>query len=345
MSENALVTMDQALLQELTGMVRTEEIAGADAGPAVLKMNYDEESVHGTGVWIVGQKSKGGVITDQGVPVNSVIILTTRLQHSYYDEKNPQNSFSSMMFDWGGKAPDKAAFDAKLVSIGKPDKGRFRIVCFGLAVLPDGSTVDCVSYISGTSYMGFKTYYDSITRQKVNGNWADLPPFVCVTHLPTPDREKNGSRTYYIGKFEKGPFLQRDMILACGEKRELCFDFIDKLNANPDLGKAQQPAPAAPQPPPQQQQYAAPPQQQYAAPPQGPPPQQQYAAPPQGPPPQQQYAAPGMPTSINQMPVNLEGMKQANATVSQPSVGDDVPFNLGGANDIGDLEEAIRAAL
>ena len=70
-AQNAAATIDETLLAELTGMVKTEEIAAADAGPAVLKINYDEESVHGTGVWVLGQKTdKDGNIIEQGVPVS-----------------------------------------------------------------------------------------------------------------------------------------------------------------------------------------------------------------------------------------------------------------------------------
>lgn len=328
MSENnALVTMDQALLATLTVMVKPEDVAGVEQGPAVLKINYDEESVHGTGVWVLGQKKdKDGHITEQGAVINSLIILTTRLQHSYYDEKNPKNSFSSMLFEWGGKAPDKAAFDARLTAMGKPDEGRFRVVCFGMAVLPDGKTVECVSYMAGTTYPNFKAHYDAITRQKINGQWCDLPPFVCVTHLLPPDREKNGSRVYFIGKFEKGPFLQRDMIVLCGEKREEVYEYIDKLNANPDLGKQSQPQqqPAAPMAPPQQV-YQQPQQPVYQQP------QQQVFQ-------QPAYPSPAMP--------DLEAMKRANVAPTQGSpMGDDVPFDLGGGGDIGDLEAAIRAAL
>ena len=313
-AQNAAATIDETLLAELTGMVKTEEIAAADAGPAVLKINYDEESVHGTGVWVLGQKTdKDGNIIEQGVSVNSVIILTTKLQHSYYDEKNPRNSFSTQMFDWGGKAPDKAEFDARLVSIGKPDEGRFRVVMFGLAVLTDGKTVECVSYYAGTTYPNFKAHYDAITCQKINGKMYNLPPFVCVTHLLDPDKAKNGSRVYFIGKFAAGPFLPRDMILLCGEKREEVYDYIDRLNANSDLGVKKK-------------------QHDNAAPPQAPP-----KAPSSAPIIQSNFAMP-----------NLDTMKSANiAPADQVNhrMEDDVPFDVGGGDDIGDLEEAIRAAL
>ena len=118
---------------------------------------------------------------------------------------------------------------------------------------------------------------------------------------------------YFIGKFAAGPFLPRDMILLCGEKREEVYDYIDRLNANSDLGVKKK-------------------QHDNAAPPQAPP-----KAPSSAPIIQSNFAMP-----------NLDTMKRANSAPADPvnhRMEDDVPFDVGGGDDIGDLEEAIRAAL
>jgi len=126
-------------LAELRGLAKPEHNTQGESGPPVLKINYDEESVFGTGVWVLGQKKgDGDMVTEHGQKVDRIIILTTRLQYSYYNKDNPQESFSTQMYEWGGKAPDKAQFDAKLAAIGKADDGRFRVVVFSLAVLADG---------------------------------------------------------------------------------------------------------------------------------------------------------------------------------------------------------------
>lgn len=245
-----LSTMDLAYLTELSGMARKEETSSAEAGPAVLKINYDEESVHGTGVWVVGQKKdKDNNITEQGVLVAGMIILAVKMQRSYYDEKNVKNSLSTQLFNPGSNAPDNAEFESKLAAIGKGDHKGYRWVCFGMAILPDGNMVECVSYFGGTSYVPFREHHKTITEQKVNGNMMNFPPFVCVTNLLPPDKGKNGSRVYYIAKFAPGAFLERDMIIACGEKREEVYDYIDRLNSASPAAQAPV-APAAPVAPP-----------------------------------------------------------------------------------------------
>ncbi len=244
--QNTLAGLDALspeMLAELQGLAKPEDMTVGEGGPATLKINYDEESMYGTGVWIIGQKKDDNQhIVEEGHKIEQIIILTSRLQYSHYDKDNKANCFNTQMYFWGGKAPDQAEFDAKLVSIGKAGEGRFRVVVFALAVLPDGNTVECVMYLGGTSYPNAKAHLDIFSRK-------NLPHFVAITNLPATSREKNGSRTYFIANFEVGEALysNKEMLHACRDKVEEIGEYVDTLNAKSDFAQsATQQAPAAP---------------------------------------------------------------------------------------------------
>jgi hypothetical protein len=232
--------VDMSAIEAMSGMVNAGD-APTMAGPGMLKINYDEDSIFSRGSWVFGQKKADGVITEQGTAVDKVIILTTRFRWSYYCEKT-KKAVSTAIFEAGQQPPDKAEADAKCHAMG--GKGlKFQIVIFGMAVVGD-EFKEFISYQGGTGYGAFRDWLKELTVYQ----GKTLPPFAFVTQFTEAEKKKNGSITYWIPHFSRGVGINSGQVPFFFEKRNEAYQYIDFINEKHLSKAAEEPAPAAAMP-------------------------------------------------------------------------------------------------
>jgi len=218
-----VATMDMDFLSELSGAVNAEDVATAN-GPDVLKINYDEDSKHGRGVWVLGmKKNQEGKIINEGNVVDKIIILTTRYRWSYFDEKSGE-SVSTAMFKPGEQPPDKAEADRKVQKYPE-GKLKFQIVVIGMAVV-DGEFKEFISYLGGTAYGAMRDWL----KELVVFNNVPIPPFAFVTELLEVTKKKYSTTTYFVPNFQRGVPITREQASFFIEAREKAYEFIDFMN-------------------------------------------------------------------------------------------------------------------
>jgi len=252
MSEKAMVATeaagtpavyDEATIARLTGMANPSDAPMA-SGPDVLKINYDEESAHKRGVWVLGQrKDQEGNITDEGEVVTHILILTTRNRYSYYDQ-DTKDSVSSMMFENGRQPADKAECDRKILAYPKA-KLKWQTVVLGLAIV-GGAYKEFIYYAGGVSYVAIRDYMKELTVYiRPDGTkTSPVPPFIYVTELTETVKKKNGTISYWVPTFKKGKEVPVPQLDFLEEKRKAAYEFIEFSN-----GRASNAAPAASAPP------------------------------------------------------------------------------------------------
>jgi len=84
---NEVAIQDEAMLKLLAGMANKNDAGGEAKKVPVLKINYDPDSTHPRGAWVVGQKkAQDGSISEQGEVVAGLVILTVQNRWSYYNQ-------------------------------------------------------------------------------------------------------------------------------------------------------------------------------------------------------------------------------------------------------------------
>ena len=150
MEEQALMIKDDALLATLGGMARKEDTGGGSQQIPVLKMNYDPDSKHPRGAWVVGQrKEQDGNILDEGKVVTGLVILQVKHRWSYFFQGDKRRNCSSKLFNFGEQV--RGTTYGHTCGRGCPNRRealtprcRAQRVLFGLAVTPEGQMIDCV---------------------------------------------------------------------------------------------------------------------------------------------------------------------------------------------------------
>jgi len=217
--------VDEATLAELSGMVDENEAAASLPQYAKLKINYDADSKHPVGAWVVGQKKDAdGNITEEGDIAEAVIVIMTRNRRSYYDRDDNKKSVSSVM--WGRlDNPDLSAYYNKL-----PDgvKDKFQVVVFGLAITKDNKMVDCLATIGGSGYMPWSTHFKALTSVKGIDN--PLPPFSRVTILEPTIKRKERGVTFYEPVFKLGQWTKKEWWPAFIEKQTMAKEYVKGVN-------------------------------------------------------------------------------------------------------------------
>lgn len=242
MTTTALATgMTAADLAEISAMAKKVDL-GTNEGSSlpVLKINYDVESKHERGTWVIGQKKgEDGSILDEGEVVTGMVILAVRSRYNLYNQKDPGARCSSPMFTGGatvyGSKPDK---HGRPQMCGKSCVHRAadadprcsaQQVVLGIAITESGRQVDCVAYIKGASYMPFAEYKKTAGTVRVEGNVFELPICGFVTNLGS-EKKRNKGTVYYEATFERGKVFGKDVIKAMLEKAEKVTAIIDRMN-------------------------------------------------------------------------------------------------------------------
>lgn len=312
-TSTAVAIYDDATLDALAGMASPADIA-ASAGPDILKINYDEDSIHPRGVWVLGQKKKDNVIVEEGVVIDKVILLAARCRYSYYHEATG-DYVNTMVFEAGGQPPDKAEADAKVAQLGGQLK--FQTVLYGLAII-EGGFKEFVSYQGGVAYQPLKAHLQDLSVIITPTRKIPAPLFAHVTILGETVKGKKGTITYYTPTFSKGAQITFDQLGYFANKRDEAVNYIAHQNAMASERKEKVVAPVAP---PASTMYTPP-----------------------------AYVPPAAPTP--RPPVDLGAMNSAMAT--PPKMEDDVPFDMPGTPAAGgppaddgsyDIEAAMAAIL
>ncbi len=242
-TEMTAASFDAETLSRLNGMVRQTEIP-VQAGPDVLKVNYDSDSDYECGTWVIGQKKDdSGAISEQGQPVNKVIILTTRWRYSYYDDKN-KKAYNTQMFETGTVPRDKAEFDRKIASLGAK-YGQRQLCVFALAIV-GGAMKECVIYIKGVSRGTFEPYFKELVTFNTGSGTTLIPPFCFVTELLPSEKKKNGSITYWVPNFKKGAQVPVEQFDNMKKKQQEADAYVDFSNGRAEEASAGRMGTAAP---------------------------------------------------------------------------------------------------
>lgn len=226
-AQNLPVTYDEAMLEKLAAMANPEDIPITNMVDQ-LKINYDEESIHPRGIWVLGQrKNKENVITEQGEVVDNVIFLTVRCRYTYYHEKTKE-TVSTQIFKSGDQPNDKAECAAKVAALGGQLK--FQYVIFGMACCEGGKLKEFVSYLGGSSFMPVKEYLLVLTTIITATKKITAPLYAHMTLLGPTEKKKNGTITYYIPSFQRGAGFTLEQIEFFAKKRDEASDYCEHMN-------------------------------------------------------------------------------------------------------------------
>lgn len=229
------LALDDQFLREVAGMASNEDSASIQSLP-VLKINYDPDSTHPQGAWVVGQKKKDDAIIEEGELVKGLVILAIRNRYSYYVESDTNKNCNSPLHMQGdtvrgsnykqicGKGCSKRAE-------GLDPRCQAQRAVFGLALTEDNKMVECVAYIKGANYMPLTEYVEKMTKIKAGSKMVTVPTFTFLTQLGSV-KKKNGSVVYWVGEYTKGPSFSIEQIRQFEEKRHQVQAYIDSLNAN-----------------------------------------------------------------------------------------------------------------
>lgn len=240
MTTTALATYDDATLEMLASMASPSDVVAA--GPDILKINYDEDSIHPRGVWVLGQRKKDNVITEEGVRVDKIVILAARYRYSYYHEATGE-AVSTMVFEAGSQPPDKAVVDAKVAILGGQLK--FQTVLYGVALTEEGGLKDFVSYQGGVAYQPLKALLADLSVYVSPKGRINSPLFSCVTVLGETRKDKKGTITFYHPSFKKGGLMTPEQLKYFAKKRDEVVNYIAQTNEMA-REKAETSAPVAP---------------------------------------------------------------------------------------------------
>ena len=231
-----LMVLDDAMLEHLAEKVDKDDAGGEVKQLPVMKINYDPDSKHPRGAWLVGQrKDQDGNITEQGQLVKGFVALLVRNRWSYYNQKNVAENCNSHLFlngeqVRGNRLGNVCGKTCPMREEGRNPRCKAQKVMFGLAVTADGKMADCITYQSGASYMPTAEYIDELKRYKSKGGYIEIPLYTYITLLGSK-KEKNAGTTYFVSQYKKGPAFQKAQWDHYEGKRTEAIEYIDKLNA------------------------------------------------------------------------------------------------------------------
>jgi hypothetical protein len=228
---------DAEMLKLLGGMANKDDGGGTVTGPPTLKINYDPDSIHPRGEWVVGQKkdSDTGEISDEGKIVKGLVILVARNRWSYYNQKDTRANCNSPFYlrgdiVRGSNYGNICGKTCPMRADGLQTRCKCQIVLFGKAITAEGEFIDCISYQGGASYMPVQNYIDSIERVKVKGGYIDVPLFASLTLLGS-EKKRNEGTTYFVSALKQGPmFKDRTQLMEFNEAREEVYQYIARSN-------------------------------------------------------------------------------------------------------------------
>jgi len=225
--------MDEGYFEKLGGYVSPEDAAPAQV--PVLKMNYDAESKHPRGAWVVGQqKDKEGNIVAEGDIVKGLVILTVRNRFAYFMQGDMTKNCQSPLHT-RNDSPVRGSKYGYVCGRECPYRNKeitphckAQHVVYGVALTEGGASINCQAYISGDSYMPFSEYYKTLTRKKTKGGYVDVPPFYAVTLLGSL-KKKNAGTTYFQSVFSEGGHFAIPQVEKYAETRDAIQTHIDRL--------------------------------------------------------------------------------------------------------------------
>ena len=233
---NDMVLQDAAMLKLLTGMADKDDGGGQVQGPPTLKINYDPDSVHPRGVWVVGQKKNSdGEIEDEGKIAKGMVILLARNRWSYYNQKDTKKNCNSPFYlrndlVRGNNYGHVCGKTCPMRDENANPRCKCQIVLFGKAITEQGEFIDCISYQGGASYMPVQKFIDKLGRIKTKGGYTDIPLFSKLVLLDSK-KERNEGTTYFVSDLKEGPlFKDREQVVGFHEAREEVYQYVERSN-------------------------------------------------------------------------------------------------------------------
>ena len=230
MTEPHALAANDELLREIAGMATAEDSPEIKSLP-VLKINYDGDSVHPQGSWVVGQKKKDDAIIEQGAAVKGLVILAVRNRYSLYVEADTSKNCNSPLHLQGDSV--RGSNYKHVCGRGCPNRAegidprcQAQKVVYGLALTSDDKLVECVGYFKGSGYMPLANYVEKMTSVRAGSRYVTVPPFTFMTLLDS-EKKKNGSVTYWVPIFSQGTNFSIEQIRQFDEKRKQVYAFID----------------------------------------------------------------------------------------------------------------------
>ena len=231
--------VDEQMLALVEPMVDQRDVV-PDSTP-ILRLNYVdpiEGCKYEKGAWVLGQvKDEKQILVEQGVEIESLVILAVRNRWSYYVMGGTDKNCSSPYFvtgEWvkGSRYKNDCGVNCGYTAKEADPRCRRQKVLFGVGYTADGSGYDCMAYMQGANYVPFANFYRELTKARGGKKGTkNLPPFMRPVGLSSR-REKKGSVTYYVGEFEMGPLFDPEQIQLFQERRDMAALVIDELNAN-----------------------------------------------------------------------------------------------------------------
>ena len=207
----------------------------------ILRLNYVdpiEGSAYEKGAWVLGQvKGENGELIEQGVRIESLVILCVRNRFSYYVQDDTDKNCSSpyhVIGEWvkGNRYRNDCGVNCAYTAKDLNPRCRRQKVLFGIGYTADGSGYECMAFMQGANFVPFSNFYRELTKSRGGKKGTkNIPPFMRPVVLGSR-REKKGATTYFVGEYEMGPLFDSEQIQLFQERRNLAAKLIDELNAS-----------------------------------------------------------------------------------------------------------------
>lgn len=234
---NDVAVYDEEMLKLLGGLANKDDAGGSLQGPPTLKINYDPDSIHPRGEWVVGQKkAQDGSIAEEGELVKGLVILLARNRWSFYNKKDTTKNCNSPFYLRGDLVRGNnyqyvCGKTCPMRADGIDPRCKCQIVLFGLAVTAEGKMIDCISYLGGDSYMPVQTYLNTIEKAKVKGGYVQIPLFARLTLLGAERKQNEGTKYFVANLSDGGMFRDRDKLIHFSQKRDEVLEYLNRANA------------------------------------------------------------------------------------------------------------------
>ena len=230
-----MIIKDEAMLERIMSFKKKDDVVSDSQRIPDLRINYNEDSKHPLGKWVLGQKTdQDGNLVDDGFLVQNIAILTMRKRFIYFDQDNMKNNCQSNYFvayDESRKGSKYGPCDSSCQYRSRDRKSycRCAIDVFCLAFVGDKS-IECIMRIKGANFMPFEDWVKKAIKIRTSNGLVEVPPFSFLTHLKETTKEKNGSVTYYVGNYERGKMFGLENIEKLAVKRDNALVYIDSYN-------------------------------------------------------------------------------------------------------------------
>lgn len=246
---NALAGLDASLLAKLGDLANQYNEGAVSRNNSIprLKVQTSPEAETKRGTVVLGQRIENAEVIDEGIPVDTIILLAMRDRYSYFNfndkERAKETACRSRMFvrhpnmepitgnNYGYACGNGCKFRNKELQT----RCAAQHVIFALAVYKDaeGNRVEqpCTMILKGDNYFPIVEFLKKAVYVEVGGKQIKMPIFGFEVKLTT-EKKVNGQVVYYVINYERGDIIvgDRERFAAVKIQADEAIKAIDAMN-------------------------------------------------------------------------------------------------------------------